>query len=83
MKFTNFFKAAFICAAFFAGSLVFTAFFAQKDISCQVNAENQLMLQCNTGEQQSWFSWLQGKSRSAQFHFVDLLELLSRLSPAK
>ncbi len=28
--------------------------------------------------QQSWFSWLQGNSRSTQFHFVDLLELLNR-----
>jgi len=28
--------------------------------------------------QQSWFSWLQGNSRSTQFQFVDLLELLNR-----
>ena len=28
--------------------------------------------------QQSWFSWLQGNSRSTQFHFVDLLEVLNR-----
>lgn len=27
---------------------------------------------------QSWFSWLQGNSRSTEFHFVDLLELLNR-----
>lgn len=25
----------------------------------------------------SWFSWLAGDSRSAQFHYLDLLELLS------
>lgn len=31
-----------------------------------------------TPSQQSWFSWLQGNSRSTQFHFVDLLELLNR-----
>jgi hypothetical protein len=31
--------------------------------------------------QQSWFSWLQGNSRSTQFHFVDLLELLNRFNP--
>lgn len=30
--------------------------------------------------QQSWFSWLQGNSRSTQFHFVDLLELLNRFN---
>ena len=27
---------------------------------------------------QSWFAWLTGDSRSAQFHYLDLLELLSR-----
>jgi hypothetical protein len=26
----------------------------------------------------SWFSWFSGKSGSYQFHFIDLLELLSR-----
>lgn len=25
---------------------------------------------------QSWFSWLSGKSRSAQFHFIDFVELV-------
>lgn len=33
-----------------------------------------------TPSQQSWFSWLQGNSRSTQFHFVDLLELLNRFN---
>ncbi|MDE3272782.1 hypothetical protein [Pseudoalteromonas sp. G4] len=33
--------------------------------SCQARAANQ-----------SWFSWLSGKSRSSQFHYLDLLELL-------
>lgn len=33
--------------------------------SCQARAANQ-----------SWFSWLTGKSRSSQFHYLDLLELL-------
>jgi hypothetical protein len=32
---------------------------------------------CATQEDDlSWKSWLSGKSRSGQFHFVDLLELL-------
>ena len=26
---------------------------------------------------QSWLSWLRGKSRSTQFHFLDLVELLN------
>jgi len=36
-------------------------------------------LQCNEVEQPSWRSWVTGKSRSTQFHFIDLVELLSRL----
>lgn len=38
-----------------------------------------LQLQCNHTPQQSWVSWAQGQSRSTQFHFIDLLELLNRL----
>lgn len=32
--------------------------------------------------QRSWGSWLSGDSRSAQFHFVDFLELVTRMLPA-
>lgn len=32
--------------------------------------------------QQNWLSWIKGDSRSTQFHFVDFLELLNRLTPA-
>ncbi|WP_199610543.1 hypothetical protein [Flocculibacter collagenilyticus] len=32
---------------------------------------------------ESWLSWLSGKSRSTQFHFLDLLELISRNSADK
>jgi ribulose kinase len=31
--------------------------------------------------QQNWISWIKGDSRSTQFHFVDFLELLNRLTP--
>lgn len=31
--------------------------------------------------QRSWSSWLSGDSRSAQFHFVDFLELVTRMTP--
>lgn len=82
MKFTNLYKAAFICLALTAGMLVLTAHSPPAQIGCQTAAERQLATHCNNS-QQSWFSWFQGKSRSTQFHFVDLLELLSRLSPAK
>ena len=34
-------------------------------------------------DQQNWLSWFTGKSRSTQFHFVDLLELLSRFAPVQ
>jgi hypothetical protein len=31
----------------------------------------------NVAEESSWFSWLTGDSRSAQFHYLDFLELLT------
>lgn len=35
--------------------------------------------QCaNQQAKQSWLAWFTGDSRSAQFHYLDLLELLSR-----
>ncbi len=38
-----------------------------------------LQLKCSHTAQQSWLGWAQGQSRSTQFHFIDLLELLNRL----
>ena len=32
----------------------------------------------NTNNDVSWFTWLSGKTKSNQFHYLDLLELLSR-----
>ncbi len=48
----------------------------------EINAEgnSQLVLNCVAVPQQSWLSWFQGDSRSTQFHFIDLLELLNRMS---
>lgn len=34
--------------------------------------------QCPAAPQQSWLAWFSGQSRSTQFHFIDLLELLNR-----
>ena len=31
----------------------------------------------------SWFSWISGDSRSAQFHYLDLLELLTSSEDTK
>lgn len=38
-----------------------------------------LQLKCGSTQRQSWLGWAQGHSRSTQFHFIDLLELLNRL----
>ncbi|GGW52207.1 hypothetical protein GCM10008111_05260 [Alishewanella tabrizica] len=43
-----------------------------------ISAENALCIDA----QRSWVSWLSGDSRSTQFHFVDFLELVSRMLPA-
>ena len=50
--------------------------------NCQ-EASNDNPPSCAQANNQSWFSWLKGQSRSTQFHFVDLLELINRVSPAK
>jgi hypothetical protein len=34
-------------------------------------------------EDSSWFSWITGDSRSAQFHYLDLLELLTSSDDSK
>lgn len=40
--------------------------------------QNRCALGAKAASNESWLSWLGGNSRSAQFHFYDLLELLSR-----
>ena len=51
----------------------------QIDSLSQCSAEN---LKSCKEIQRNWVSWLSGDSRSVQFHFVDFLELLSRMSPS-
>lgn len=41
---------------------------------CLTDCVNQVL----EAEQVSWVSWLTGRSSSYRFHFLDLLELLSR-----
>ena len=76
-------KTTALIAAISAGVLFWTKF----DLSstgCQRIAEHlsprseSLVLPCANLQQTSWLSWFSGQSRSAQFHFIDLLELLSR-----
>ncbi|WNO60496.1 hypothetical protein [Rheinheimera sp. MMS21-TC3] len=57
-------------------------FLLPKDKSCTSSNSDSTYL-CSTVNSQSWFSWLKGQSRSTQFHFVDLLELINRASPSK
>ena len=51
------------CSKAFTANAQATAVFA-----CEQNSQNKV----------SWSTWLLNKSKSSQFHFLDLLELLSR-----
>ena len=82
MKFTTALKAAVISTGMLAGVLYIAPTGTLSSTICQ--PESQLPSeQCIAAQQQNWLKWFQGDSRSTQFHFVDLLELLSRLSPTK
>ncbi|MFD2096658.1 hypothetical protein ACFSJ3_11740 [Corallincola platygyrae] len=43
---------------------------------------NRCSLQ-NKASNESWWAWLAGDSRSAEYHFIDLLELISSSSEPK
>lgn len=43
------------------------------------NGVESFSVHCALAPQTSWLSWFRGQSSSVQFHFIDLLELLSRL----
>ncbi|WP_194756782.1 hypothetical protein [Aliidiomarina indica] len=67
-----------LCALAVVGvlSLQYTsAFHDQEDCRTDVrNKDPRAVSQTCTGSV-NWFAWVSGKSRSAQFHFLDLLEL--------
>jgi len=48
-----------------------------------VSANSTLSTCIKIEEESSWFSWLTGDSRSAQFHYLDLLELLTSSDDSK
>ena len=48
-----------------------------------VSVQNTLTTCIKVEEESSWFSWLTGDSRSAQFHYLDLLELLTSPDDSK
>lgn len=83
MKLTTLHKAAFISAGISVGALSIAVPAMMSGSQCQKLSDTTSIEACVKVGQQSWYSWFQGKSRSTQFHFVDLLELLSRLSPAQ
>lgn len=81
MKFTTPLKAAVISAGIIAGALGIAAAGLIANHQCQQLAK--AAAPCTEVDQQNWLSWFTGKSRSTQFHFVDLLELLSRFAPVQ
>ncbi|CAB0151744.1 hypothetical protein PSI9734_02112 [Pseudidiomarina piscicola] len=79
--------SGFIVASVMIGAALFTDLGpttqAPSDTKCQqassLTDEAQLAQQCTlqTGTNElSWSSWFSGNSRSTQFHFMDLFELL-------
>lgn len=83
MNFTKFCKTSALVITFLGGAAVYSSYSNTSETACLKVIDSQNAAACAVTEQQSWYSWLRGKSRSAQFHFVDLLELLNRLSPTK
>lgn len=90
LKKTTVFTSLSACV-FLTLGLVFTFIAIQPSVSdCEQtryttqNAENGLphSIQCaNNGNEVSWLAWVTSKSTSNQFHFLDLLELLSQIGP--
>lgn len=83
MKFTKLSKALFISAGIVAGTVCFVLPASISGNQCHLTTQGSTLQECLNSDKQSWYSWFQGKSRSTQFHFIDLLELLSRLSPTQ
>ncbi|MBQ4799449.1 hypothetical protein J8L73_09970 [Pseudoalteromonas sp. MMG006] len=77
-------------ALLFIGAISFAPS-SEQDLSlvnnCQhqtVSTNSQSVIACaKVEEDSSWFSWLTGDSRSAQFHYLDLLELLTSSEDSK
>lgn len=59
-----------------------TAAQCQTVVQTQFDGKSSLNMPCVKVAEPSWSSWLTGKSRSTQFHFIDLVELLSQLKPS-
>lgn len=57
---------------------------AASDCQCNTITVSSSANQCiQTNKETGWFSWITGDSRSAQFHYLDLLELLTSSEESK
>lgn len=58
---------------------------SENDICQQLVKESQSphCLQVTNNSELSWGQWITGNSQSGQFHFLDLLELISRYTSDK
>lgn len=80
------------CCSAFVATVVFAQIsvsgedeFCANSVSVQFNHQlpmNHPVNRCAVKQQSdvSWSAWLSGRSKSYQFHYLDLLELLSRSS---
>ncbi|MGB0893167.1 MAG: hypothetical protein ACPGUD_02075 [Parashewanella sp.] len=56
---------------------------ANISFNSQLPSSHPLNRCAQQSQQLNWASWLSGKSKSNQFHFFDLLELLHKESPSQ
>ena len=84
MKTSLLFKSAALCLSLSVGFYLFpqeqhlSTASCSNTLSVSQNGVETFTVQCAITPQTSWMSWFSGQSSSAQFHFIDLLELLSR-----
>lgn len=78
MKLTKSLKTGLISVSIL---LLLTGVYLYSTKNCSGISASQNSISCTASPQRSWFGWLLGNSHSAQFHFIDLLELLNRLNP--
>lgn len=82
MKSTVALKIALLSTMLIAITIATLYFIRPNSKNCTTNNNDSTYL-CSSVNSQSWFSWFKGQSRSTQFHFVDLLELINRAAPSK
>lgn len=73
-------RATYTVALFSAATFSYFSLGIQPETgcACPTMASKGEVISCHRAANQSWMAWLTGNSRSSQFHYLDLLELLSR-----